>query len=260
MRADFHMHTYYSRDCATSPEALVARALRMGLGCIAVTDHNTIRGGQAVARIAPFPVIVASEVKTTHGEITGLFLTEEVPRGLSPMETVERIKAQGGLVSIPHPYDSVRTSVLSADAMVEVLPHADIIEAFNARNVFRGADERARPPPPSTGSRSRPLATPSSVGAGVHVHGDAGVRRDAAGLPRRPPGGDAASIPAALVGTAPHARRDNLQQGCQPPAHKAPPAGVGAHRPFDKPFESLRTGSGRTGGRERMRSGRKEGR
>ena len=144
MRADFHMHTYYSRDCATSPEALVARALRMGIGCIAVTDHNTIRGGQAVAKIAPFPVIVASEVKSTHGEITGLFLTEEVLRGLSPMETVERIKAQGGLVSIPHPYDTVRTSVLSDDAMVEVLPHADIIEAFNARNVFRGAEERAR--------------------------------------------------------------------------------------------------------------------
>ena len=144
MRADFHMHTWHSPDCATSPETLVARALRMGLGCIAVTDHNTIRGGQAVARIAPIPVIVASEVKTTHGEITGLFLTEEVPRGLSPMETVERIKAQGGLVSIPHPYDTVRTSVLSADAMAEVLPHADIIEAFNARNVFRGAEERAR--------------------------------------------------------------------------------------------------------------------
>ena len=118
MRGDFHMHTYYSRDCATSPESLVARALRMGIGCIAVTDHNTIRGGQAVAKIAPFPVIVASEVKSTHGEITGLFLTEEVPRGLSPMETVERIKAQGGLVSIPHPYDTVRTSVLSDDAMV----------------------------------------------------------------------------------------------------------------------------------------------
>ena len=158
MRADFHMHTYYSRDCATSPEALVARALRMGIGCIAVTDHNTIRGAQAVAKIAPFPVIVASEVKSTHGEITGLFLTEEVPRGLSPMETVERIKAQGGLVSIPHPYDTVRTSVLSDDAMVEVLPHADIIEAFNARNVFRGAEERARGPPPRSTDLRSPLS------------------------------------------------------------------------------------------------------
>ena len=144
MRADFHMHTHFSRDCRTSPERLVARCLKVGLGCIAVTDHNTIRGGVAVAAIAPFPVIVASEVKTTHGEITGLFLSEEVPAGLSPMETVERIKAQGGLVSIPHPFDSVRRSVISEEALVEVLPHADIIEAFNARNVFRGADERAR--------------------------------------------------------------------------------------------------------------------
>ena len=144
MRADFHMHTHFSKDCTTSPERLVARCLKVGLGCIAVTDHNTIRGGVEVAKIAPFKVIVASEIKTTHGEITGLFLTEEVPRGLSPMETVDRIKKQGGLVSIPHPFDKVRSSVLSEDAMKKVLPHADIIEAFNARNVFRGADERAR--------------------------------------------------------------------------------------------------------------------
>jgi predicted metal-dependent phosphoesterase TrpH len=117
LRADFHMHTHYSKDCTTSPKRLVARCLRVGLGCIAVTDHNTIRGGMEVAEIAPFPVIVASEVKTTHGEITGLFLTEEIPRGLSPMETVERIKAQGGLVSIPHPFDKVRSSVITDDAL-----------------------------------------------------------------------------------------------------------------------------------------------
>jgi predicted metal-dependent phosphoesterase TrpH len=144
LRADFHMHTHFSKDCTTSPQRLVDRCLKVGLGCIAVTDHNTIRGGMEVAAIAPFPVIVASEIKTTHGEITGLFLTEEIPRGLSPMETVERIKSQGGLVSIPHPFDKVRSSVITDDALEEVLPHADIIEAFNARNVFRGADERAR--------------------------------------------------------------------------------------------------------------------
>ncbi len=144
MRADFHMHTHFSKDCTTSPQRLVDRCLKVGFGCIAVTDHNTICGGMEVAKIAPFPVIVASEIKTTHGEITGLFLTEEIPRGLSPMETVERIKAQGGLVSIPHPFDKVRSSVITDDALEEVLPHADIIEAFNARNVFRGADERAK--------------------------------------------------------------------------------------------------------------------
>ena len=198
----------------------------MGIGCIAVTDHNTIRGGQAVAKIAPFPVIVASEVKSTHGEITGLFLTEEVPRGLSPMETVERIKAQGGLVSIPHPYDTVRTSVLSDDAMVEVLPHADIIEAFNARNVFRGAEERARAAAAEHGLAVTAVSDSHHPWEmGVHVHGDAGVRRDAAGLPRRPPRGDAASKPAAMVGTAPHTRRVDLQQGCQPACASSPARG-----------------------------------
>ena len=55
VRADFHMHTHHSYDSLTTPEQLVARCLEVGLGCIAVTDHNTIRGAQDVARIAPFP-------------------------------------------------------------------------------------------------------------------------------------------------------------------------------------------------------------
>jgi hypothetical protein len=143
VRADFHMHTHFSRDSMTSPQRLVARCLRVGLGCIAVTDHNTIRGAQAVARIAPFPVIIAAEVKSTKGEITGFFLKEEVPPGLSPLETVQRIKAQGGLVSIPHPFDSLRRSVIAREALEEVLPHADIIEVFNARNTFGAANQQA---------------------------------------------------------------------------------------------------------------------
>ena len=143
VRADFHMHTHHSYDCLTTPEQLVARCLEVGLGCIAVTDHNTIRGGQDVARIAPFPVIVAAEIKSTAGEITGLFMQEEVPPGLSPLETVERIREQGGLVSIPHPYDSLRRSVIADKALEEVLPLADMIEAFNARNAFGDANRRA---------------------------------------------------------------------------------------------------------------------
>ena len=143
VRADFHMHTLYSYDCLTTPEQLVARCLDVGLGCIAVTDHNTIRGAQEVARIAPFPVIVAAEVKSTAGEITGLFLHEEVPAGLSPLETVERIREQGGLVSIPHPYDALRRSVIADSALEEVLPLVDMMEAFNARNALGAANRRA---------------------------------------------------------------------------------------------------------------------
>ena len=90
MRGDFHMHTYYSYDCMTSPEALVRRCNDVGLDCIAVTDHNSLAGAKAVSAIATFTVILGEEVKSTAGEITGLFLTEEVPAGLSPVEMFER--------------------------------------------------------------------------------------------------------------------------------------------------------------------------
>ena len=144
MRADFHMHTSFSPDCLTSPERLIKRCLRVGLGCIAVTDHNTIAGAMAVKRLAPFPVIIAEEIKSTAGEITGLFLNEDIPPGLSPMETLKRIKNQGGLVSIPHPFDGVRSSVIKPEALDAILPFADMIEVFNARNTFKGANQRAR--------------------------------------------------------------------------------------------------------------------
>ena len=143
LKAELHVHTSYSPDCATPPEKLVARCQQKGINCLAVTDHNTIQGALAVQEIAPFLVIIGEEVNTAAGELTGLFLKEEVPAGLPPMETVRRIKDQGGLVSIPHPFDLLRRSVIRATALEEVLPYADIIEAFNARNVFGNANGRA---------------------------------------------------------------------------------------------------------------------
>lgn len=144
LRVDLHIHTRHSPDSATSPDRLVARCLEVGLTCIAVTDHNTLKGALETARIAPFRVILGEEVKTAEGDLIGLFLREEVPPGLPPVETARRIKAQGGLVMLPHPYDRLRRSVLTPRALREVLPFADIVEVFNARNVFQADNRRAR--------------------------------------------------------------------------------------------------------------------
>jgi hypothetical protein len=148
LRVDLHIHTHYSGDSNASPEAIVARCLKMGLNCIAITDHNTIQGALQVQRLAPFRVIIGEEIRTTAGELTGLFLREEIPAGLSPLDTVRAIKEQGGLVSIPHPGDRFRTSALRGEALDSVLPHADLIEIFNAHNLFasgnRGVLELAR--------------------------------------------------------------------------------------------------------------------
>ena len=137
------MHTHYSRDSIMSPEDLVTRCIKVGLNCIAVTDHNTIEGALAVKAIAPFTVIVGEEVASAEGEITGLFLNETIPPGLPHLETVTRIKAQGGLVSIPHPFDRFRRSVITPSALEEILPYADIVEVFNSRNSLSGSDRKA---------------------------------------------------------------------------------------------------------------------
>jgi predicted metal-dependent phosphoesterase TrpH len=121
----------------------VNKCIYLGLNCIAITDHNTIQGAIAVKELAPFTVIIGEEISTAGGDLVGLFLEEEVPSGLTALETVRRIKDQGGLVSIPHPFDRLRSSVISPEALEDILPHTDIIEVFNARNISKKADERA---------------------------------------------------------------------------------------------------------------------
>ena len=143
-RGDFHMHTYFSYDCLVSPEALVKRCETVNLNCIAVTDHNSIEGAKAVKKIAPFHVIIGAEIKSTEGEITGLFLEEIIPAGLSPIETIKRIKEQNGIVSVPHPFTGGGRSALSKPIAIEILPYVDLIEGFNARTMNSADNMKAK--------------------------------------------------------------------------------------------------------------------
>jgi hypothetical protein len=161
LKADLHTHTHYSRDCWTSPERYVRRCLKVGINCVAITDHNSMEGALAVQRIAPFKVIVAEEIKTTEGELVGLFLKEAIPRGLTPEETIERVKAQGGLVSLPHPFDRIRREPLRGPARERVLGHLDVIEVFNSRTSLRRDSERAR-------RLAEELGLPMSAGSDAH--------------------------------------------------------------------------------------------
>jgi predicted metal-dependent phosphoesterase TrpH len=143
VRADLHVHTSYSKDGAMTPARLVAAALRKGLTCLAVTDHNSLAGGLELAGHQPLQIIVGEEVRSVAGEITGLFLQEAIPKGLAPLEVVKLIKEQGGLVYIPHPFDRFRGSVLRPTALREILPYIDIIEAYNSRNLLAVDNARA---------------------------------------------------------------------------------------------------------------------
>ncbi len=134
MKVDLHLHTFRSPDCLTSYEQLIEAVRQRGLDAVAVTDHNTIRGAVELREIAPFPVIVAEEIRTQVGEVIGYFLEEEIPPGLPLDETIARVRAQGGLVAVPHPLDRVRrSSALGLAETLRVLDQVDFIEGFNAR-------------------------------------------------------------------------------------------------------------------------------
>ena len=111
LKADLHIHTKYSMDCDMPLEKIINRCLETGINCITIADHGTIEGALEMQRLAPFTIIIAEEVLTHHGEIMGMFLKEPIPSGQSVEETISQIRAQGGLVCIPHAFDLFRPSI-----------------------------------------------------------------------------------------------------------------------------------------------------
>ncbi|MBA3534451.1 MAG: PHP domain-containing protein [Ardenticatenales bacterium] len=145
MKFDLHLHTFHSPDSLTSYESIIRRVQARGLTGIAVTDHNTMRGAVELAKIAPFPVILAEEIRTVEGEVIGYFLQEEIPRGLGLEETIARVHDQGGIVSVPHPVDRVRrSSAIGEAALLRVMDQIDMIEGQNGRCMFSADNLRAR--------------------------------------------------------------------------------------------------------------------
>jgi dephospho-CoA kinase len=132
VRMDLHMHTSSSFDCLADPEAVLARARARGVQRIAITDHNRLEVALAMAARYPDEVIAGEEVKTAEGiDVIGLYLREEIPKGTPAAETCSRIKVQGGLVYLPHPYASGKGA--SGAYAEELMPDVDIVEVFNAR-------------------------------------------------------------------------------------------------------------------------------
>ncbi len=144
IHVDLHMHTDHSPDCATPVETLLETAQRVGLGAIAVTDHNEISGALAARERADgIKVIVAEEVKTAdQGEVIGLFIEEKIARGMTLQETIAEIRRQGGLVYVPHPFDRMH-SVPDYEHLLDVVEDIDAIEVFNPRVAFSAFNEEA---------------------------------------------------------------------------------------------------------------------
>lgn len=144
MKVDLHLHSCYSPDANASLKAIIKRCQKLGIGSIAITDHNTIEGALKMEELAPFPVIVGEEVMSSAGEIIGYFLKNPIPKGLPPEEVIHRIKDQGGLVCLPHPFDGLGRYPLKPSFRDSLLSQIDIIEIFNARSIRNNFSEKAR--------------------------------------------------------------------------------------------------------------------
>jgi predicted metal-dependent phosphoesterase TrpH len=144
MKIDLHVHTEYSSDCRIKIGQLIAAVMKTHLDGIAITDHNGIDGALAVRKTAHFVVIIGEEIETADGEIIGLFLIQKINPGLTLLDTIQSIKEQGGLVLVPHPFDHLRSSAIKTETLVNLIEHIDIIEAFNARNVFQKDNDLAQ--------------------------------------------------------------------------------------------------------------------
>jgi hypothetical protein len=140
MKIDLHTHTCYSGCAVQSPEDLVKAAKKRGLDAVAVTDHNTTKAWKRVIDAGKkhgIGVIPGEEIKIFHkgegaGEVLGLFLKEEIRPGEFPV-VMERIKEQGGLLVVAHPFDAFRNSFRMLE---EYKRHYDAIEVLNSRVVL----------------------------------------------------------------------------------------------------------------------------
>ena len=142
---DLHCHTSASFDCLASPAAQVRAAVNRGLTHLAITDHDRIEGALRARDAAPdgLTVIVGEEVKTADGDLVALFLERAVAPGRPARETVEAVRAQGGLVGIPHPFDKYRGSMLRDPRLEAIGTQVDWVEAHNARVVGGSGNEKA---------------------------------------------------------------------------------------------------------------------
>ncbi len=142
---DLHMHTEHSHDCSVPTAALLDHAEEIGLGAIAITDHNVFAGAREAVELArgrPLRVIPGEEVMTTAGEVIGLFLDEEIPRGMSMEDTIAAIREQSGVVYLPHAFDRLH-SIPDARTLHRQLAEIDVFEVYNAKLLLDGFNDEA---------------------------------------------------------------------------------------------------------------------
>ncbi len=139
---ELHSHTVWSKDCVVSFETVIDLCRQRGIDKIAITDHNTADGALAMQKLAPDLVIVGEEIMTNQGELLGYFMTESIPPGLTPQETIRRLRDQGAVISVSHPFDRLRKGAWDVTNLLQIIDQVDAIETFNSRCMF--AEDNAK--------------------------------------------------------------------------------------------------------------------
>jgi predicted metal-dependent phosphoesterase TrpH len=141
---ELHSHTLWSKDCIVAFERIIDICQQRGLNRIAITDHNTADSALAFQKLAPELVIVGEEIMTTQGELLGYFMKETIPAGLTPEETIRRLRDQGTVISVSHPFDRLRKGAWEETDLRRIIDQVDAIETFNARCMFSQDNVRAQ--------------------------------------------------------------------------------------------------------------------
>lgn len=162
LRTEFHCHSLHSKDSLVRPADLVAVCRKKGIERVIISDHNTIKGALEAQATDPELVIVGEEIMTTQGEILAAFVKEEIPAGLTPQETISRLKEQDAFISISHPFDHSRSGHWLEADLLEILPFVDAIETFNARCLLPSMNRKAA-------EFAARHGIPSTVGSDAHT-------------------------------------------------------------------------------------------
>ena len=168
LRTEFHCHTCYSSDSLTGLEELLQTAQTKGIDRVIITDHNTIAGALKAKAIDPQRIIIGEEIKTTQGELLASFVQEEIPRGLTPAQTIDLLRQQDAFISVSHPFDELRSGHWELSALLEIAPLVDAIEVFNARCMWPGFNRRAA-------AFARAHNLPGTVGSDAHAAFELGI-------------------------------------------------------------------------------------
>ncbi|MGQ9815387.1 MAG: PHP domain-containing protein [Candidatus Roseilinea sp.] len=164
---ELHAHTRFSSDSFNRLSDVIRACRTAGIHRIAITDHNEIEGALRARDLAPDLVIVGEEVMTTQGELLCLFIKRRIPPGLTPEETIDQVREQGGLVGPSHPFDYPRRAGLGPENVIRLRSQLDFIEVYNARTRDKSANTRAN-------ALALELGLPRTAGSDAHTLAEIG--------------------------------------------------------------------------------------